>query len=154
MPAYFFDSSALVKRFAQEQGSSFVLSLLRPSAKNRLYAARIIEVEVCAALARRRKANTISAAQAAKGLRRLRHDLPRRFTQVAISESVLVEASRLAETYALRGYDAVQLAAAMAASNERKLNSLSPLVIVSSDVELNDAARAEGFNVEDPNNHP
>ena len=154
MPAYFFDSSALVKRFAQEQGSTFVLSLLRPSAKNRLYSARITEVEVCAALARRRKANTINAAQAAKGVRRLRHDLPRRFTQVAISESVLVEASRLAETLALRGYDAVQLASAMAANNERVLNGLSPLTMVSSDVELNDAARAEGFNVEDPNNYP
>jgi hypothetical protein len=33
MPAYFFDSSALVKRFAQESGRAFVLSLLRPSAK-------------------------------------------------------------------------------------------------------------------------
>ena len=154
MPAYFFDSSALVKRFAQELGSAFVLKLLRPSAKNRLYAARITEVEVCAALARRRKANTINASQAARGLRRLRHDLSRRFTQVAIGESILVEASRLAETFALRGYDAVQLAAAMAANSERVLNGLSPLVMVSSDGELNDAARAEGFNVENPNNHP
>lgn len=154
MPAYFFDSSALVKRFAQEPGSTFVVSLLRPSAKNRLYAARITEVEVCAALARRRKANTINGAQAAKGLRRLRHDLPRRFTQVAIGEGILVEACRLAETFALRGYDAVQLAAAIAANNERVLNGLSRLIVVSADGELNDAARAEGFNVEDPNNHP
>jgi uncharacterized protein len=154
MPAYFFDSSALVKRFAQEQGSPFVLSLLRPSAKNRLYAARITEVEVCAALARRKKEKTINASQANKGLRRLRHDLPRRFTQVAISESVLVEASRLAETLALRGYDAVQLAAALAANNERLLNGLSPLIMVSADGELNAAARAQGFRVEDPNNYP
>jgi len=154
MPAYFFDSSALVKRFAQEQGSAFVLRLLRPSAKNRLYAARITEVEVCAALSRRRKANTINAAQAAKGLRRLRHDLPRRFTQIAMAENVLVEASRLAETLALRGYDAVQLAAAIAANNERVLNGLSPLIVVSADGELNDAARAEGLNVEDPNSNP
>lgn len=105
-------------------------------------------------MSRRRKGNTINAGQAAKGLRRLRHDLPRRFTQVAIGEGVLLEASRLAETFALRGYDAVQLAAAMAANNERVLNGLSALVIVSADLELNDAARAEGFNVEDPNNHP
>jgi len=42
----------------------------------------------------------------------------------------------------------------MAANNERVLNGLSALVIVSADLELNDAARAEGFNVEDPNNHP
>ncbi len=154
MPAYFFDSSALVKRFAQERGSAFLLSLLRPSARNRLYAARITEVEVCAALARRQKGNTINASQAAKGLRRLRHDLPRRFTQVAINEEVIIEASRLAEAYALRGYDAVQLAAAVKANNERILNGLSPLIIVSADTELNDAARTEGFNIENPDDHP
>jgi hypothetical protein len=66
----------------------------------------------------------------------------------------LVEASRLAEIFALRGYDAVQLAAAMAANKERVLNGLSPLIMVSSDVELNDAARTEAFAVVDPNNYP
>jgi hypothetical protein len=154
MPAYFFDSSALVKRFAQERGRAFVLSLLRPSARNRFYTARITEVEVCAALARRQKGNTITASQTAKGLRRLRHDLSRRFTQIAINEDVIVEASRLAETYALRGYDAIQLATAVKANTERITNGLSPLVIVSSDGELNDAAQTEGFSVENPNDHP
>lgn len=154
MPAYFFDSSALVKRFAQERGSAFLLSLLRPSARNRLYAARITEVEVCAALARRQKGNTINASQAAKGLRRLRHDLPRRFTQVSINEEVIVEASRLAETYALRGYDAVQLAAAVKANDERISSGLAPLIIVSADTELNDSAQTEGFSIENPDDHP
>src|ERR1043166_3533967 len=116
MSAFFFDSSALVKRFAQEPGSAFVLSLLRPSAKHRLYAARITEVEVCAALARRQKNRTMPASQAAKGLRRLRHDFARRFTPVAMSENVMIEAARLAEVHALRGYDAVQLAAALEAN--------------------------------------
>ncbi|HWX42657.1 MAG TPA: type II toxin-antitoxin system VapC family toxin [Blastocatellia bacterium] len=105
-------------------------------------------------MARRRKAKTISANQATKGLRRLRGDLTRRFTQIAINENVIVEASRLAETYALRGYDAVQLAAAIEANKERVSNGLSLLVLVSADTELNDAAVAEGFSVEDPNKHP
>src|SRR6188474_830797 len=117
MATFFFDSSALVKRFAREQGATFVLSLLRPSAKNRLYSARITEVEVCAALVRRQKGNSITASHATKGLRRLRADLRRRFTQVAITEDVIVEASRLAEKHGLRGYDAVQLNAALK-SNE------------------------------------
>ena len=38
----------------------------------------------------------------------------------------------------------------MAANNERVLNGLSPLIVVSADRELNDAAQAEGFFVEDP----
>ena len=105
MQTFFFDSSALVKRFAREQGTTFILSLMRPSAKNRLYSARITEVEVCVALVRRQKGNTITAVQATKGLRRLRSDLRRCFTQTAITEDVIVKASRLVEKHALRGYD-------------------------------------------------
>lgn len=55
MAAYFFDSSALAKRFIRETGTAFVLSLWRPSAHHAIYAARLTEVEVCAALARRHK---------------------------------------------------------------------------------------------------
>lgn len=55
MAAYFFDSSALAKRFIRETGTAFVLSLWRPSANHAIYAARLTEVEVCAALARRHK---------------------------------------------------------------------------------------------------
>ena len=154
MSAYFFESSAFVKRFAPERGSKFVLNLLRPSAANRFYAARITEVEVCAALIRRQKGKTLSADQAAKALRRLRRDFPRRFTHIAINETVVVEALRLAETYGLRGYDAVQLSAALEANGERVARGLPPLTLVSADKELNTAAQAEGLTVENPNNYP
>jgi predicted nucleic acid-binding protein len=154
MPAYFFDSSAFVKRFAPESGSKFVLGLLRPSAKNRFYAARITEVEVCAALVRRQRGKTISPNQAAKGLRRLRRDFPLRFTHIAITEAVIVAALRLAKTHGLRGYDAVQLAAALAANGERLGRGLSPLILVSADTELNNAAQTKGLKVENPNSYP
>ncbi len=154
MPAYFFESSAFVKRFAPERGSKFVLGLLRPSASNRFYAARITEVEVCAALIRRQKGKTLSADQAAKALRRLYRDFPRRFTHIAINEDVIIEALRLAETYGLRGYDAVQLSAALKANGERLGRGLLPLILVSADTELNNAAQAEGLTIENPNNYP
>lgn len=154
MPAYFFESSALVKRFAPERGSRFVLNLLRPSAKNRFYAARITEVEVCAALIRRQKGKTLSADQSAKALRRLRRDFPLRFTHVAISEDVIVEALHLAEIHGLRGYDAVQLSAASEANGERIARGLPPLILVSADAELNNAAQSESLTIENPNNHP
>ena len=66
MPAYFLESSAFVKRFAPERGSKFVLSLLRPSAENRFYAARITEVEVSAALIWKQRGKKISADQVTK----------------------------------------------------------------------------------------
>lgn len=154
MPAYFFESSAFVKRFAPERGSKFVLSLLRPSAKNRFYAERITEVEVCAALIRRQKGQTLSADQAAKALRRLHRDFPSRFTHIAISEDVIVEALRLAESQGLRGYDAIQLSAALKANAERIGRGLQPLILVSADTELNAAAEVEGLTIENPNNYP
>ena len=154
MPAYFLESSAFVKRFAPERGSKFVLGLLRPSARNRFYAARITEVEVCAAVHRRQKGKTLSADQAAKALRRLRRDFPLRFTHIAIGEDVIVGALRLSETYGLRGYDAVQLSAALEANGERLARGLSPLNLVSADTELNNAAQAEGLTIENPNNYP
>lgn len=154
MPAYFFESSALVKRFAPERGSKFVLSLLRPSARNRFYAARVTEVEVCAALVRRQKGGTISADQAAKGLRRLRRDFSRLFTHISVNEDVVVEAIRLTGNYGLRGYDAIQLSAALKANDERARRVLSPLILVSADTELNNAAQAEGVTVENPNDYP
>jgi predicted nucleic acid-binding protein len=154
MPSFFVESSALVKRFAPESGSSFVLNLLRPSAKNRFYVARITEVEVCAALVRRRKGQSLSASQSSKAMRRLRREFPIRFTHIAINEDVIIGALRLTETYGLRGYDAVQLSAALKANSERVSRGLLPLILVSSDDELNSAAKSEGLTVENPNNYP
>ena len=66
MAAFYFDSSALVKRYSIETGTKFVIDLARPSAKNRFYSAKITEVEVCATISRKRKGLTLSAASADK----------------------------------------------------------------------------------------
>lgn len=153
MTAYFFESSAFVKRFAKERGTTFVLSLLRPSTKNRYYASQLTEVEVCAALARRRKGKTLTAAQVSKSQRRFVRDFADRFTKILISDVIISEALRLADFYELRGYDALQLACAIEANRDRLSKGLASLVIVSSDNELNNAAQAEGLTVENPNNY-
>jgi hypothetical protein len=51
--AYFFDSSAIVKRYVAELGSSWVFQLLDPAQGNRIYLARLTGVEVVAGLTRR-----------------------------------------------------------------------------------------------------
>jgi hypothetical protein len=60
----------------------------------------------------------------------------------------------LAERHALRGYDAVQLAAALELQTVLTASGLPALTLVSADAELNAAAAAEGLTVEDPNLHP
>ena len=121
MAAYFFDSSALAKRFIRETGTAFVLSLWRPSAHHAIYAARLTEVEVCAALARRHKGLKLAADQFHKSVKRLRRDFTERLAVTATTESIVIEALRLAESYALRGYDALQLASALEANRRRVL---------------------------------
>ena len=56
--------------------------------------------------------------------------------------------------HGLRGYDAVQLAAAIQVRDERLALGASPPTLVSADTELNAAAMMEGLRVENPNHHP
>jgi uncharacterized protein len=55
--------------------------------------------------------------------------------------------------YAVRGYDAVQLAAAVEVQIRGDTLGLPVLTLVSADEDLNVAAAAEGLAVENPNRH-
>ena len=50
---YCFDSSAVVKRYAPERGSTWVKSIVQPIAGNAVYLAQISVVEIAAALSRK-----------------------------------------------------------------------------------------------------
>lgn len=73
---------------------------------------------------------------------------------VEVTETLATQAMRLAETHGLRGYDAIQLAAALAIQTLRVTQQLPAMTLVSADSELNAAATAEGLIVEDPHTHP
>ena len=60
----------------------------------------------------------------------------------------------LAETHGLRGYDAVQLAAAHEVNAVYGVHGLPSLTVVSAASELNAAAVREGLLVDAPNAHP
>lgn len=50
MAAYFFDSSAVVKRYVHEMGTAWVLSVTAPTAGHFIYIAHITGVEVVSAI--------------------------------------------------------------------------------------------------------
>jgi uncharacterized protein len=83
----------------------------------------------------------------------LRRDFSERLYLTVPTENIVIEALRLAQIHALRGYDALQLATALEANRRRSVRGLPPLTLVSSDNELSRAASAEGISVDDPNNH-
>jgi uncharacterized protein len=154
MAYYFFDSSALMKRYAKERGTAWVISIFRPLANNRIHVAEIALVEIVSALSRRYRGRSISAKQYRKAINRFRRTFHNKFFSTAIDIKLIEQASFLAEKYFLRGFDAVQLACAVQLHQLRQKANLPPLVFVSADSALNQAARSEGLTIEDPNNYP
>lgn len=61
MAVYFFDSSALVKRYSQETGTAWTQAV---AARNYVFLARITQVEVIAAIERRKRGGTLAASDA------------------------------------------------------------------------------------------
>lgn len=154
MACFFCDSSAIVKRYVNETGSAFVDALADVQSGNIVLLARITRVEVAAAVARRLKNKSVAATAAQNLLIAFQRDVLNDYLTLEITPTLLSAATDLAIKHALRGYDAVQLAAAVAANDERAANNLSPLTLVSADAELNAAAQIEGLKVENPNDHP
>jgi uncharacterized protein len=154
MSVYFLDSSALVKRYINEIGSAWVLSLFDPTLDHEFFVAAITGVEIVAAITRRICSDSIAVADAALVRNQLRSDLQTDYQVIEITEGIISSAMALAETQGLRGYDSVQLAAGCAINELCIANGLSPIIFVSADEELNLAAVNEGLLIENPNHHP
>jgi len=151
--SYYVDTSALVKRYAQERGSSWIEALLTPHRQD-LYTVRITAVEMIAALARKARTGGTTPADASRGMRDFRQDWPHDYLILEVTPQVTDRAMDLAEAHGLRGYDAVHLGAALALQDERRAHGLPTLTFISADDQQRRAAAAEGLSVEDPNAHP
>ncbi len=68
--------------------------------------------------------------------------------------AALQEAMRLVAIHPLGTYDALQLAVALELKAQRALHGLPAPTFTSADLNLNNAAAAEGLAVEDPNRFP
>ena len=153
MAVYFFDSSAIVKRYVQETGTEWVNGIIDPITGNEIYLARITGVEVVSALVRRGRDGTISAQDATTALAQFHKDFTSEYQALDMTAFVLTRAMSLAEAHALRGYDAVQLAAALEVNSFCLATGLAASMLVSADEALNMAAMTEGLAVDNPNNH-
>jgi uncharacterized protein len=151
MADYYFDSSALVKRYINETGSGWICGLFDPGLRHEAFIAAITPVEIVAAITRRSRGKTIAQVDALAACTQFRIDLQTSYQIVELTGVLLTQAMSLAEAYALRGYDALQLAAALAINALCVQNELPPLIFVSADGELNAVAAGMGLAVENPN---
>jgi uncharacterized protein len=152
---YFLDTSALVKLYALEKGSTRVQAAVRAATHGtQVFVCDLVHPETASALyqaahgpnpARR----GLSRASARFALGKLKQDLAPGSSIVVIGATGLMEnAADLAWKHGIRGADAVHLAAALFA--RRMATPYGDFHLVSSDRALNAAAAAEGLEVYDP----
>ena len=108
----------------------------------------------CPHSTRQARHGALAPTDAATALAQFRHDFAHQYHTVDITSALIARAMALAETHALRGYDAVQCAAALSIHTHRQTLGMPSLTLVSADVALNTAATAEGLRVDNPNAHP
>jgi hypothetical protein len=154
MAVYYFDSSALVKRYVLETGTLWVQAITDPHSGNRHYILTITAVEVTSAVMKREREGSLSAALRQAILSQFDTDYANQYRILDVLRSLIDEARILAERYGLRAYDTVQLAGVLQAHRERVAKKRTALYFVSADDDLNAAAVAEGMIVENPNSHP
>lgn len=153
MAFYQMDSSAIAKRYVKEAGSDWIKSLCDPAAGNIIGLIRLTLVEVASALARKHREGTITWQERDRSLAMFLHDCGSLYQILEIDHVVVDEAVQFTQRYPLRGYDAVQLAAAVIMNRRLLTNRLPALIFVSADDRVCTAAAAEGLSMDNPNLH-
>jgi predicted nucleic acid-binding protein len=154
MTAYYVDSSALVKRYVNETGSSWVRAICDPAAGHILALAHIGLVEVAAALGAKYRQGSLQASLYDGLLRDLWHDGRDQYWLTEVNQGIIRSAIELTRRQKLRGYDAVHLACGLLVQQTLLDRGLPLPVLLSADQDLLNAARNEGMAVDDPNAHP
>jgi predicted nucleic acid-binding protein len=158
MGMYFLDSSAIVKRYFQEQGHDWIETLHDPEQGHELYIAQVALVEVVASICRKAREQNMPLEERDTTIEDFRRDVLNTYSVWLVDNPLFVAAGNLCRLHRLRAYDAVQLACAKAV-HEDALAAQSPeedplnFIFVSADVGLLIIAKAEKLNTENPNNY-
>jgi predicted nucleic acid-binding protein len=149
LAGFFFDSSALVKLYHPEAGTSTVDQIVGTSG-NLIRVSRLSVAELTSAFAIKVRTQSISREDADVFLRQFRGDVTSGKLEVfSIGESEFAMAELLVERYAfesrLRALDALQLAVASELRSQKLVDHF-----VAADVILCEVARLEGLSVINP----
>jgi predicted nucleic acid-binding protein len=167
VPSYFFDSSAIVKRYHFEAGSVWVRAICGPRAHPLLDLSEIALVEVIAALGRTERYEHLHPSFVDSTENTFRRHVARSdpaqpepvYRLIPLSAAVLRLAASLCDRHrnaqpaALRSLDAIQLASALAIAPSAPSN----LIFVTADIRLAAFASLEGLSTVNPlapPNHP
>ena len=135
----YLDTSALVKRYVEEPGSDQVDRAV--AAATAVATSRVAYPEARAAFARRTREGGLTRPQLKRVVARLDAEVGA-WVWVELDAALALEAGRLAEVHALRGFDAIHLGAALALRTGFEGRSVSFLAF---DERLGRAAMLEGL---------
>ena len=142
MPAYYFDTSALVKRYHLEQGSERMDQLFAdPTAS--LLTANITLTELTSALDRKRQDRTLTQETLNYVLAAVSRDLHEDFWLIELDRGHVLRSQELILRHHLRALDALHLAVLLS------LRDITP-VLVCADQRLLEAAQREQCTVLNP----
>ena len=106
----YLDASALVKRYVKEHGSQEVIALT--AAAGAVATSLVSRAEVAAALTRAVRLGVLNEDGGRRVERRFSREWPD-LVRIPVNEALVSRAETLAWDHGLRGYDAIQLAAAL-----------------------------------------
>ena len=141
MRLLYLDTSALFKRYVEEDESQAVLARIEEAPA--VGTALITRVEVAAALAQAVRQERMGRNEAGEAEQEFLDDWED-LTRIRVTESLVTRAGQLAWRHNLRGYDAAQLAAALTWQDETE-DTEDEIVFACFDNELAQAAAAEGL---------
>jgi predicted nucleic acid-binding protein len=142
--AVFFDTSALVKRYVQEQGSQYVARFFAAGPLGAtVFVSTLTYVEVIAAFSRRLPVIDTALVEVFSA------DYRRGMQKILLREAVVERAAQLARRHRLRAADAIQLASAL-----RVAAQAPQILLLTADGEMIAAAQMEGLRVDNPNRYP
>ena len=154
MTIYFLDSSAVVKRYAVETGTTWVSQLCDPANRHTLLIASVTLVEVAAAFAAKRRSQEMTTEAYSRGMQDFIRDAAAQYRVLGVDQQVIALGVTLTTRQKLRGYDAVQLAVALIVNAALVGQQITPLTFVCADRDLLTAASNEGLPTVNPNSYP
>ena len=149
---FYFDSSAIVKRYVPETGSSWLKELFT-NPNDVFIIAQIGIVEVATAFARKVREGAITTKEHQNLLDAFLVDCNQEYQIQALNNAIIKTAIQIIKNRQLRAYDVIQLSTALSINEVLRADKLPGLTFVCADDSLIKAAQSEGLHADNPNRY-
>lgn len=150
MTYYFFDTSALTKRYITEKGSTWVRGVAQSRRGNTLIISRLTATEVMSVFRRQTVGKVLTPVEEQLFSVQFRRHLRLQYALVKVDDATLTWSLGMIAKHSLKALDAIQLASALEAQKLFRV----PITFVAADAQLLTAAVNEGLPTDNPELYP